>query len=136
MEITPTSGTGSALVSIEVVESNNTGANRVDTIIVIGAEMRLPIAIEQGFITNVIERIETAISIYPNPSNQMLYVDLGGSLTDFRIRIFDSHGSHVYTNSYSKKQKLSIDLGEFESGVYQMEIISDQGRIVKSFVRF
>ncbi len=136
IEVTPNSGTGSSTVSVKVVESNHTGANRVDTIFITGEDLRLPVLIEQSYITNIIESLEATISIYPNPADQNLFVDLGVSLTDFRIRIFDSHGSYVYTKSFSRKQVLSIDLGEFKSGVYQMEIISDHGRIVKSFVKF
>ncbi len=136
LELTPNAGTGSSTVSVKVVESNHTGANRVDTIFIIGEDIRLPLVIEQSYITNIIESLEANISVYPNPADQKLFVDLGVSMTDFRIRIIDSHGSFVYTNSYSRKQKLSIDLGEFKSGVYQMEIISDQGRIVKSFIKF
>ena len=75
------------------------------------------------------------LSVYPNPGNGMFYVS---AMQGGRIRIFDVKGTLVFDQILSKSpQKLEIDLREYQSGLFLIELTTDKGeryteKLVKS----
>ena len=78
------------------------------------------------------EEMTTTIKIYPNPTNDFLYINTGDytSITEYTIRIINSAGSLVYI-SYCTDQLLEISMDSFGSnGLYFVQIINDEGDLV------
>ena len=91
--------------------------------------------ITQDYVTGIIDRLESDIRIYPNPSGSELFVNLGTPLDDFTVRLFDSRGSLVFSNSYESAPEFTIDLGKFNSGIYLIKITQKDGSIVRTFIK-
>lgn len=70
------------------------------------------------------------INIYPNPTNNILHLDLLNSMNIESIRIIDGAGK-VIRNNFSKP-KNTIDVSELASGVYIIEGVSDSEIIFRS----
>lgn len=65
--------------------------------------------------------------IYPNPTNQLLHLDVQGNITPERVLVFDVSGRKVVHTSFEK----TLDLSELENGVYQV-VIQAQNRSLTS----
>lgn len=67
-------------------------------------------------------------SVYPNPSAGRFTVNVGNEFTEGTLTIFDELGRMIQTHSLMRGiEKLNIDLGNVESGVYLIYVDSPQG---------
>ncbi len=66
--------------------------------------------------------INSYFSIYPNPSNGLLYIDNISKVTDFTISIYNIVGKCVYKN----KNTNIIELSNLDNGVYLLNISIDK----------
>jgi uncharacterized repeat protein (TIGR01451 family) len=75
-----------------------------------------------------------AISIYPNPTNDILNINYGTSAMEIKsIEIHDMLGKVVYQNN-SKVER--IDLSNFNSGIYLIDISTEsKGKITKKLIK-
>ena len=71
--------------------------------------------------TGISETISTAITLYPNPAEDVIY--LKSPLKIDRVNIFDLQGRLVKQFEFFRGQT-SLDVSDLESGVYLMEIIN------------
>jgi len=80
---------------------------------------------------------EHGMVLYPNPVVNMLSIELNGFINNqFSLRIFDISGKTLYEKKYEKNEgKIEIDASSFNSGVYMFELITDDTRILKRFVK-
>ena len=67
----------------------------------------------------------TTTSIYPVPSDDMLYIE-SNSKTAF-ISIIDTQGKEIYTAKYSTK----VDVSKFASGMYYLQLMDKDKRVVE-----
>jgi hypothetical protein len=67
------------------------------------------------------------ISVYPNPSSDILNIEVGGGTTfdDLKIRLFNSTGTLLYTQTFSNSS-ITIDLSNFVTGIYFLEVASNE----------
>ena len=75
-----------------------------------------------------------AISMYPNPANDLLHIDL---LTEFEkgiIRILNYAGSVVVERAIDDLSS-TIDVSKLSSGAYFLQIESSNGKLFKRFVK-
>lgn len=74
----------------------------------------------------------TDVSVYPNPVNDMLYIEFDNLIEEKSITIFNSLGKLVY----SKKTKANkIDLCKLENGIYSLTIEINKRKINKIIVK-
>ncbi len=66
--------------------------------------------------------LEYGISIYPNPISHKLNIELADPAEVSEIRLFDVSGRQLYINSEFINTKTSIDVSEFEPGLYLIQI--------------
>lgn len=57
-------------------------------------------------------------AIYPNPTSNIIYIEDANDLR--QIRLFDAQGKHI--KSFGPKIQAKIDLSEFQTGLYFLEI--------------
>ncbi len=77
--------------------------------------------------------LDNAISIYPNPANDMVFVQLGIGAKNTDIRIFNVVGELVYQSEIFHQQT-TIDVSSFAKGVYSIEVKNKDARVVKKLV--
>ena len=73
------------------------------------------------------DNFEQKIQLYPNPtSNFINVISDGNKLKNARIRIYDLTGKIIYLRENFYGNELKIEMEEWQSAVYFLEIIQDQ----------
>lgn len=72
---------------------------------------------------NLQETYESMVSVYPNPSNGLVYI---AHATGANCMIYDSKGKLVLHENLSN-ELTTIDFGNFEAGIYMIQLIHENG---------
>ncbi len=97
--------------------------------------------IENNYIQNItISQLNTEIPanndanllIYPNPTNATLNIQLGNDLTINSLKIYDIFGKLIIEESQNFNQ---INVENFNTGVYIIEVVSDEKIYKNKFVK-
>jgi len=75
--------------------------------------------------------------LYPNPNNGQFYLEItADGKKEYQILIFDALGRKIYIQQieFENHRKIEIDLGSSPAGVYQMQLISEDGVISRRVV--
>lgn len=72
------------------------------------------------------ESAAATFSVYPNPSNGIININLNGAVNQTQISIYNSVGAAVYQVNPSS-ELVQIDLSAFSAGMYFVEVRSDKG---------
>jgi len=75
-----------------------------------------------------------AFSVYPNPANDQINVNVHGYLKSCPIRIFNIEGLKVFSGVLNHHQT-TIDISEFSSGIYFLRIMANGGLTEKKFIK-
>jgi hypothetical protein len=72
---------------------------------------------------------------YPNPATHTLHIDFATTIPS-KIEILDLQGRTLYTQSVSSSQTThEISLSGFSTGVYFVKLYSDEGVVLKKFIK-
>lgn len=77
-----------------------------------------------GIVTNAQEGI---LSIYPNPTNGLVFIDFGEICNTSHVKINTISGQLIQEQKYSSTRLISLNLPE-EPGVYLLEIIKENNK--------
>ena len=81
-----------------------------------------------GFGSDVPERVFHSISVYPNPTDDILYVELSGAGIQ-SVGLYDLQGRVVGANNYSPLQGTAmISVRNVPAGVYVLRVTDENGR--------
>jgi hypothetical protein len=77
------------------------------------------------------------VVVYPNPTSNELYVDLGGvEYLINEIQLVDLTGRIISTNAVNKDVKLyNISTSSLSNGIYSVKIIGKEGSITKKIIK-
>ena len=75
---------------------------------------------------SVNDRAPLEATIYPNPVQETLRIDLKETAQKSTLRIFDSAGNFLREESFGHQQFVSIDLRELKAGNYYLSISTDE----------
>ncbi len=81
---------------------------------------------------NEISKGNNNISIYPNPTKEILTIETNLN-TQQKLEIINLIGQTVYTNSINKKA--TVNTSAFAKGVYILKLSSDKETVVRKFVK-
>ena len=94
----------------------------------------------QGFqqadiiITGLIDlKNPTKINLYPNPTNQLIHVDLKGMDRDLKFILYDLHGRALIQIDSDHRNKFTIDLSGLPEGIYMLTIPNTDPNLHQSF---
>ena len=62
------------------------------------------------------------ITLYPNPSEGLVYLDLGQVLPNGRITLLDLAGKQVQESQFESRQQMQLDLRAQAAGIYFLQI--------------
>jgi len=84
----------------------------------------------QDFLLDTNEQyLNNKIKIYPNPTSEILNIDLKISL-DYKVQIFNIYGKRVFNKQFFQSY-ISIDISNFTNGVYFVKINNKITNIIK-----
>ncbi|MDC8003462.1 T9SS type A sorting domain-containing protein [Aureisphaera galaxeae] len=69
--------------------------------------------------------------LYPNPARQEIHIQSNAEFSEIELKVFDMHGRQLI----SEKSKQTIDVSQFPSGMYWIQILTDGNKLVKPFVK-
>ena len=75
----------------------------------------------------------TNINIYPNPTNDKLYIKAETEIED--VVVYDIYGRHLVTETPSLQDNVAINVENLKSGIYFVKINTNEGNITKRFVK-
>ena len=81
--------------------------------------------------TNVVSNYESRFVVYPNPANDILFINAEVEINE--VMIYDVYGRQQ--SMVNGQQSLSIDLSNLKSGIYFVKIKTKEGNIVKRIVK-
>lgn len=74
-----------------------------------------------------------SVSVYPNPTNGLLNIDLGElKHNDLKVTVFDLQGRMIKSTNISNNT--TIDLSSYEKGVYLVTLENDQYKTTKKII--
>ena len=82
---------------------------------------------------NVNEIEDTQCRVYPNPVNDMLYIEVATEIEE--IVVYDIYGRHQVTETASHQGNLAIDVSNLKAGIYFVKINTHEGNIVKRIIK-
>jgi hypothetical protein len=93
------------------------------------------IKVLNGIWENVEENLATDnIKVYPNPVNDRLYIEVETEVEE--VVVYDVYGRvQNLRNSETQKLRNSIDLSDLKAGIYFVKINTNEGNIVKRFIK-
>lgn len=88
---------------------------------------------DPGLISSVVESAgKIDFTVYPNPANNFITVQLGFDSKQSEIKIYNTMGQLV-TSEPVEKQNTTIDISKLSSGIYYLHLQSSNGIGVKKF---
>ncbi|MDP7567471.1 MAG: T9SS type A sorting domain-containing protein, partial [Flavobacteriales bacterium] len=83
-----------------------------------------------GIISSALNELNEKISIYPNPSNGKLFISTSEVIKS--IKVTNIIGKEIYSNNNFNDN--SIDLINFNNGVYFINLSTEKGTITKKII--
>lgn len=82
----------------------------------------------------VIKNMDIDFTVYPNPVEQMLTVDIGDYKNAFKLRIINNTGGVILNETYlSDFQKIDLNVESYLQGIYYMHVLSSSNTVLQSF---
>ncbi|UTW66085.1 T9SS type A sorting domain-containing protein [bacterium SCSIO 12643] len=86
-----------------------------------------PLGVEDNF-------IETGLKLYPNPTNDVLYIDKGVN-AELNIEILDYTGKTIY-NAILRDQITEFKMQDLASGIYFVKLSNENGSFIDKVVKY
>lgn len=80
--------------------------------------------------SSIFENSEAAVIIYPNPTNDILTIDVENKLIGSKYRVFDQTGRMLLLGRLNSKSE-TISIGALSSGIYSLVLGEDFRKTVK-----
>lgn len=74
--------------------------------------------------------VQANFSIYPNPTQKFLNIELKDNLGFVNVNIYNVSGQLI-----RKAETSSIDVSDLSAGTYYIQVITDQGKATKAFIK-
>lgn len=78
--------------------------------------------------------VDSLFSVYPNPSNGEITINVAGTLGDGQVRIYDINGREVYKQAASLQGNVSVNAAGLSTGVYIMNITSESNTFTTKLI--
>ncbi|MDZ4824161.1 MAG: T9SS type A sorting domain-containing protein [Flavobacteriales bacterium] len=80
-----------------------------------------------------VSEVAFALTVYPNPANSTITISSNEKIR--RIRILDNNGRVVMNSRCSDVMSCELDISDLASGLYQVEVKTENERIVKPLIK-
>ena len=80
-----------------------------------------------------IVELTSSINVYPNPVNDKLYIETEEIVNE--VVVYDVYGRQQDNKTTRQQGNLSVDVTNLNSGVYFVKVITNNGEVVKRFIK-
>ncbi|MBK8563553.1 MAG: T9SS type A sorting domain-containing protein [Saprospiraceae bacterium] len=89
-----------------------------------------------GVVQTAENELENLISIYPNPTNEVLHLDILGKLTpkQYKYKIRNVIGEQILHEEI-RTSTVTIDVGKLPRGLYIIEVSEGKGKAIRQFIK-
>ena len=87
---------------------------------------------DQQFLSNN-EFANTTISVYPNPTEDLLHVDSIDSILKYQL--FDVQGRLMKSEKFNNQNNIDIDTNSLAQGVYVLNLTTEKGILIEKIVK-
>ena len=77
----------------------------------------------------------SGFSVYPNPTNSILHIELNNSQTDLTYQVFDLLGKQIISEILEPGSASKIDVSSWNSGLYLIKISNGDTTETKRFIK-
>ena len=84
-------------------------------------------------VDDAIDELASSFSIYPNPVNDKLYIETLTQTQTLTVEIYDMFGRQQ--TIVNGQQTSCIDVTNLNSGIYFVKVVTDNGEVVKRFIK-
>lgn len=77
-----------------------------------------------------------SVSIYPNPTNENLTIDLSSLPGETTLRLFDLSGKLIQTQNTKNGELVKWNIANLANGMYNLEISSELGQTMRKISKF
>ena len=82
---------------------------------------------------DAIEEMTTSLSVYPNPVSDRLYIETETEVEE--VIVYDIFGRRQVTETPSRQGNVTVDVSSLSNGVYFVKVVTENGEIVKRFIK-
>ena len=82
---------------------------------------------------DAIEEMTTSLSVYPNPVSDRLYIETETEVEE--VIVYDIFGRRQVTETPSRQGNVTVDVSNLSNGVYFVKVVTENGEIVKRFIK-
>jgi hypothetical protein len=75
--------------------------------------------------------LTNTLTIYPNPAQDVLYIEFSNSQSITSVQVMDMNGRMVLTNNGTK----NIDITALQAGFYVVAVATEKGTVIQKFIK-
>ena len=79
-----------------------------------------------------IDESEFNLSVYPNPANDVLFVEGDGIR---KVTVFNALGQVVESREYTNQDRVTLNTSSYEAGIYMLQIRIQNNTVRKQFIK-
>ena len=84
-------------------------------------------------VDDAVEEMTASFNVYPNPVNDRLYIETETEVKE--VVVYDIYGRHQVTETPSHQGNMTVDVRNLSNGVYFVKVVTENGEVVKRFVK-
>ncbi len=81
------------------------------------------------------EMLQAGISIYPNPTQALLYIELPNHIQKGSIRLYNTMGQMILIQSINSNEKQTINMANYPKGVYLLEVFDGKNNRLQQVIK-
>lgn len=75
---------------------------------------------------------ECNITVYPNPANNMLFIEGDGIR---KVTVYNALGQVVESGECTNQERVTLNTGNYEAGIYMLQIRIQNNTVRKQFIK-
>ena len=84
-------------------------------------------------VDDAVEEMTASFNVYPNPVNDRLYIETEAEVKE--VVVYDVYGRHQVTETPSHQGNMTVDVRNLSNGVYFVKVVTENGEVVKRFIK-
>ncbi len=97
-------------------------------------EIRIWVESDCSLDTNL-DMYASDVHIYPNPSSNTLFIEMGESFEEIHLRVYDYVGKLIEDIWFHNEEELQLQVGHYPNGMYNLLIDTERRLFKKNFVK-
>ncbi|WP_430612595.1 T9SS type A sorting domain-containing protein [Flavobacterium sp. JP2137] len=86
-------------------------------------------------VVSVDSPVSNKFNLFPNPVGDVLTISNNDGIEVTQISVFDINGRKVFTQNFNRESEIQVNLTDLASGVYVLNMNTNQGTAVKKLIK-